>query len=151
MSKDSSIQKSIWMRISIWNYEYDSIILIFLNTHCWSMVGVLQFYRNLRITLVILISSDIFVLRFLRDYTNTASGERHLSVDFINEPQPFTLSMTTIDSTHIDTYYIKKKYVSWDLSFVIDHYNHLVRLITQFLSPLMLCVTFYSLETGPTV
>ena len=147
MSRDSRILKSIWMGISIWNYEYDSIILIFLNTHCWSVVGVLQFYRNLQTTLAIL----IFVLRFLRDYTNTASGERHLSVDFINEPQPFTLSMTTIDSTHIDTYYIKKKYVSWDLSFVIDHYNHLVRLITQLLSPLMLCVTFYSLEAGPTV
>ena len=28
----------VWMLISIGNYEYDLILLIFLNTDCWSLV-----------------------------------------------------------------------------------------------------------------
>ena len=46
MSRGSMILKKVWMRISIRNYEYDSILLIFLNTHAelcyshWSLPSV---------------------------------------------------------------------------------------------------------------
>ena len=31
------ISKQVWMLTNIRNYEYDSILLVFLNTHCWSL------------------------------------------------------------------------------------------------------------------
>ena len=38
MSGKNVILKQVWMRISIRNYKYDSILFIFLNTHCWSLI-----------------------------------------------------------------------------------------------------------------
>ena len=36
MSRGSMLLKWVWMPISITNYEYNAILHIFLNTHCWS-------------------------------------------------------------------------------------------------------------------
>ena len=38
MSRGSFILKQVWIRISIRYCEYGSILLIILNTHCWSLI-----------------------------------------------------------------------------------------------------------------
>ena len=69
MSRGCSMRlKWVWMRITIRNCEYDSILLIFLNTDCWSLEHTWLFLIENRLTFDLkrCICFDVFISRVLK-------------------------------------------------------------------------------------